>query len=148
MLKSFPFIVLFVLLGCQPQTSTPPVSAAPSRPPQASQDTAERLRSQSPTFTGTERERKLKEELYWNFGVPGYSTSWYPHILDVKINEADLTTVSDLPRGHALLKAIGQCLSFQIYANGSGLPQKLLIVDQQGQELLVRRSISDQFEIK
>jgi len=142
-------MVLFVLLGCQPETSIPPVSVATSATPQASQGTAERLRSQAPTFTGTERERKLKEELYWNFGVPKFSlTSWYPHILDVKINEADVTTVSDLSRGHAFLKGIGACLSSQIYENGSGLPQKLRIVDQQGQELLVRRSISDRFEIK
>ncbi len=150
MLKSrLSFMAFCVLMGCQPQTSTPPNSAEPSTtPPHVRQDTAERLRSQAPTFTGTERERKLKEELYWNFGVPQMSlTTWYPHILDVRIREADVTVVSNLPRGHSLLTGIGSGLSGQIYANGSDLPQKLRIVDQQGQELLLRRSISDQFDI-
>lgn len=124
--------------GCHPTAVKAP------NPEAAPLSTADRLRAEAPVFTGTERERKLKETLYWGFS----STTWYPHIRDVKIGTDVVTVTSDLRRGDRTLKGICSGMSGQIFANGSDLPKRLQVVDEWGGQLLVRNSISEPCELK
>jgi hypothetical protein len=102
----------------------------------------------TPLFSGTPAEMELKRGLYENFGVPGWETSWYPHIKDVKITNDAVIVTSDLPRGNSTLKGICAGLSSFIYANGSTLPKVLIIVKADGQELAIRRSIAHPCELQ
>lgn len=101
----------------RPTVTASPTAAPSTTPPPAAPTSAPTTAPASPTTADV-----LRDYLRQNFGMPGFETSWYRNIKDVRIDGRTVTVSTDLfpdTEGKRLASPICSGVSGFVYANDS-----------------------------
>lgn len=86
----------------------------------------------------------IQQHLAENFGMPGYQTSWYPHIRSVTVEGSTLVIGTDLASRNDVASGICSGGSNYVFANDADPSLTSLEVRGPGGQVLIhRRAVSD-----
>ena len=106
------------------------------------------VKTSTPWPVDPARSKDLSDHLRGAFGEPGFTTSWYPHILRVEVVGNTVVVTTDYARGAQGIRRICSGVSGFIYAvDGQGLgASQIRVISQGGDTLLHRRNRGDDCE--